>query len=613
MNWVTIIWSMVASACLMLAALHGFIWFRDRRSWANLFFAVMALGVIGLVGGEVGTMYAATPAEYGRAIRWTHLAYAFEVVATLGFVHVYFGTGRWSLLLIALGLRVLAVVANFTTGLNLHIRSILSLQKVSFLGQQVSVLGEWKENPWLRVGQLAALALLVYVVDASVRLWRSGSHESRKRAVILGGALVFFIIYATTQAGLVAAGVVRTPFVVSLPFLAVLFAMTYEMSGDLLRAVQVGRDLQESDQRLALAVDAANLGIWIRDLARNEVWASETWRAIFGFTNSEPLELNQVLERLHPDDRDAIARTLANAASGGGDYETEFRIVRPDGDIRWIASRGRVEFDGNGKPTLIRGVSLDITDRKRSESEAQELREELSHAGRVTMLGQLASSLAHELGQPLGAILRNAEAAQMMLQSPSPDLEELRAIVSDICKDDHRAGDVINRLRSLLKRHRVESHPISVDDLVQEVVSLIRSDATARGVTLTTDMPAGLPAVRGDRVHLQQVLLNLMINGMDAIDGDPNHERCVKLHAHRDGNGMVEFAVSDSGHGVPTEQLGKLFEPFFTTKPNGMGMGLPISRTIIEAHGGRIWAERNPDRGTTLRFTLCAVDAGETA
>jgi signal transduction histidine kinase len=233
MSWVTIIWSMIVSACLTLAAMYLLVWCREMRSWAYLSFFVLAVGVIGVAAGEFAAMYANSPTEYGRAVRWGHFAYLFVLVGSLGFVHFYFGTGRRWLLGSALGLRLLAVVvANFTTGLNLHISAIRSLQKVNFLGEQVSVLGEWTPNPWVRLGQLAALAQFVYVLDASLRLWRTGARESRRRAVIVGGTLAFFIVFASGQAGLVVAGVLRTPIVVSFPFLAVLLAMGYELSRD---------------------------------------------------------------------------------------------------------------------------------------------------------------------------------------------------------------------------------------------------------------------------------------------------------------------------------------------------------------------------------------------
>jgi C4-dicarboxylate-specific signal transduction histidine kinase len=252
----------------------------------------------------------------------------------------------------------------------------------------------------------------------------------------------------------------------------------------------------------------------------------------------------------------------------------------------------------------------DITDRKRAEAEAQEVRQELAHASRVTMLGQLASSLAHELNQPLGAILRNAEAAELFLQSEPPDLDELRAIVSDIRKDDQRAGGIIDRLRALLTRREFDPRPVPLGELVDEVVTLTRSDSATRRIGIGFDLPRDLPLIRGDCIHLQQVLLNLLINGMDALAVRTDRERTLRVRARRDGDGFVEVAVSDSGDGIPAEKLGRLFEPFFTTKPHGMGLGLAISKTIIEAHGGRLWAENNAQHGATFRFTLPVADGG---
>ena len=367
MSWVTIIWSMIASVSFTLATIYLLIWFRERRSWAYLCFFVLAVGVIGMATSEMAAMYAKSPAEYGTAVRWGHFAYGFVALGSLGFVHFYFGTGKGWLLGAALGLRLLAVVMNFSTGLNLHIRAIQSLQQVNFLGEPVSMLGEWTPNPWVRLGQFAALVQFVYVVDASLRLWRTGAHESRRRALIVGGTLAFFILFSSAQAGLVASGVLRMPIVVSFPFVAVLLAMSCELSRDALRATQLGRELRESEQQMAMATEAANLGVWVRDLVRNEISANARWRALFGFTPAERLDLEKFLQRLHPDDHESFRQAMAKAASGDGRYEAEFRVVLPDGRMRWINSRGRVEFNSGGKPIRIRGISVDITDRKRTE------------------------------------------------------------------------------------------------------------------------------------------------------------------------------------------------------------------------------------------------------
>jgi signal transduction histidine kinase len=270
---------------------------------------------------------------------------------------------------------------------------------------------------------------------------------------------------------------------------------------------------------------------------------------------------------------------------------------------------------------LVAEIAANALARKKAdqdlrESEAQnriameqtmELRDELSHSGRVTLLGQLASALAHELSQPLGAILRNAEAAEIMLQQPSPDLEEIRAIVDDILRDDHRAGQVIDKLRSLLKKGSLDVQPVDLSEVIAEVLTLVQAAATTRQVKLIFTGAPGLPMVGGDRIHLQQVLLNLIVNAMDALDNCHTHECAVEVHARQLNASTVEVRVCDNGPGIADEHQGDLFEPFFTTKTTGMGMGLPVSKTIIEAHKGKLWAENRPEGGACFCFTLPAI------
>jgi signal transduction histidine kinase len=262
-----------------------------------------------------------------------------------------------------------------------------------------------------------------------------------------------------------------------------------------------------------------------------------------------------------------------------------------------------------GQAVTIGGLLAQRKQRRRAEAEILNQRAELAHVTRVSTMGQLASAMAHELNQPLGAILRNAEAAEIFLQKEKPDLEEIRAILADIRKDDQRAGSVIDRMRSLLKKRSLESKSLDLGGLLAETVTLAQSDARARRVNLTLQMPAQLPVVRGDRVHLQQVLLNLILNGMDAMADGAEAMRLLTVRAETAKDGSVEVAVSDCGTGIPPDKVKRLFEPFFTTKPNGMGMGLAISQTIIEAHGGKIWAENNAARGAVFKFTLPANDS----
>ena len=258
---------------------------------------------------------------------------------------------------------------------------------------------------------------------------------------------------------------------------------------------------------------------------------------------------------------------------------------------------------------LVGQVFANALARKRADAQARLHLRQLAHLNRVATMGELATALAHELNQPLGAILRNAEAAEQMLHEAAPDLQELRAIVADIKRDDQRAGGVIDRLRSLLRQRSIELRQVDLTRLVDEVVSLAFADATARGIRIVSKIPAGLPAVRCDRVHVQQVLLNLIMNAMDAICEAPGDEPRVMLRAQAADNGQVEVCVSDTGPGIASEALSSVFDPFFTTKVGGMGMGLAISRTIVEAHGGRIWVGGDGGRGASFHFTLPAAAA----
>jgi len=252
----------------------------------------------------------------------------------------------------------------------------------------------------------------------------------------------------------------------------------------------------------------------------------------------------------------------------------------------------------------IAGLLVQRHRRRRAEAEIQRQRTELAHVARVSTMGQLASSLTHELNQPLGAILRNAEAAEVFLQANQPDLAEVRAILADIRRDDKRAGNVIQRMRSLYQRRSLVRDRLDLRELVEDTVALARIDVVQRHIKVTVEMPPQLPAAQGDRVHLQQVLLNLVLNGMDAMNDIPKARRSLTVRARETKNGNLLVAVTDCGTGIAPDNAGHIFEPFFTTKSNGMGMGLAISRTIIEAHGGDIWMESSAMEGTTFTFIL---------
>lgn len=601
MSIVTTLWPMVAAAALTLGTIQFLIWWQHRAKRERALFFLMTVATAGMAFTELGMLKAATGAEFGSALRWNHLPVWMNFIAVTGFLLIYMQAGRLWLAGLAIGIRTVSLVINFLVYPNINFREISGVRQVGFLGDQVS-LAIGQPSPLMVLAQSGLLVLLVFAIDVTVAVWRRGE---KRKALLVGGSIVFFITAGTIQAVLSHWGLVDVPAIGSVYFLGMLVLTAFDLSLGVRRAGQLSDELGESERRMTLAAEAANLGIWIRDVSSHEIWASKQWRELFGFTPDERLELECVLQRIHPDDREEIRQTMAAAAACGGRYDAEYRVVLPTGDIRWIASHGQIDTDDKAHPLRIRGVSRDCTARKEAELETQRLRQEIAHVGRVSMMGQLTSALAHEINQPLGAILRNAEAAELFLQHEPPDLNEIRAILADIRRDDQRAGTVIERMRSLLKRQDMAKCPVGVGELFGEVGSLLRGDAAARRVKLELSTPPDLPPVLGDRVHLQQVLLNLILNGMDALNGAADEDRRVTVAARLGEVGMIEISVSDSGQGIPAEKIGHIFDPFFTTKPSGLGMGLPISQNIIETHGGRLWAENNhAGSGTVFRFTL---------
>jgi PAS domain S-box-containing protein len=275
--------------------------------------------------------------------------------------------------------------------------------------------------------------------------------------------------------------------------------------------------------------------------------------------------------------------------------------ARPESVRTWLVSRYPVK-DARGALLGVSTVVQETTERKQIE----EARQELAHASCLAILGEMTASIAHEINQPLGAILSNADAAEMLLESAPESLAEVRHILDDIRKDDLRASEVIRRLRALIRKREMEIQPVNLNDVIAEVLGLIRAESGRRAVVVETELATDVPLIRGDKVHVKQVLLNLLLNGMDAM-ADMTDARKLTVRTVLDEDGFVAVPVSDAGSGIAPDRLPRLFDPFFSTKKEGVGLGLPIARSLVKAPGGRIWAENNPGGGATFRLTLPAA------
>jgi C4-dicarboxylate-specific signal transduction histidine kinase len=308
------------------------------------------------------------------------------------------------------------------------------------------------------------------------------------------------------------------------------------------------------------------------------------------------IAFEKVVETAYPADREHLERAVQRAVAAGDQFDVEYRVPVPDGSVRWIAARGRAE---KGKRQQMLGVAVDITERKLADLRAVEDRNALRHMTRVSMLGQLSASIAHQLNQPLAAILGNAEAARKMLAKERVDLAELREICDDIVADDNRAAEVIRRLGALYRRGDMRTDTLDLNELIRETLDLLRAELLIRHVTPRTELAPVLPVIEGGRVQLQQVLLNLVLNAADAMIDVDVAKRSLAIRTEATG-AEVRLYVDDNGHGIPRDDLKRVFDPFYSTKPGGMGIGLAICQTIVAAHHGSILATNNPEGGTTF-------------
>ena len=362
--------------------------------------------------------------------------------------------------------------------------------------------------------------------------------------------------------------------------------------------------LREFEERVRLAAEAAHLGVWELDTATNDVWMSDSARALFQFDSQMPLNDAALQNRVHPEDRALRDSTIKRAIGTQGGYEIEYRLLLPDGNLRWIHGRGRCVTRESGKGTRLIGVSIDITPQKLAETEALQQREELGHLSRVAVMGELAASIAHELNQPLSGIISNASAGQRFIDRGDVDLGELRDLLADIVTDGRRAGDVIRSVQSMVKKGAPVRQRVNLNDLVMDVVRMVNPDAVLHSCEMETLLEPNLPAIEADPIQLQQVLINLVINALDAMRDIPLGRRKVVIATERNADGAIRMSVRDYGVGISEEDRERLFDHFFTTKAKGLGMGLGIVRSIVESHGGTVATENVDGEGARFCFTL---------
>src|SRR5882724_5622118 len=363
--------------------------------------------------------------------------------------------------------------------------------------------------------------------------------------------------------------------------------------------------LQQSEAYLAEAQRLSKTGSFGWSVSTGEIrWSEETFR-IFQYDRTTKPTVELILKRVHPEDAVHVKHTIESGSTNGKDFEDEFRLLMPDNSIKYVHVVAHALSDKSVE--IVLGAVMDVTERKRAEEALHEAQANLARVSRVTTMGELTASLAHEIRQPISAAVTNARTCLRWLGRDQPDVAEAREAASRIVNDVTRAADIIGSISLLFKKGALQREPVDVNELIREMIVLLRSEANRYSISIRTELAEELPKVMADRIQLQQVFMNLMLNGIDAMKGTADGEELtIKSEI---GDGQLLISVSDTGVGLPPEQADQIFRAFFTTKDNGTGMGLPISRSIIESHGGRLWATGASGRGTTFQFTLPATVA----
>ena len=363
--------------------------------------------------------------------------------------------------------------------------------------------------------------------------------------------------------------------------------------------------LRRSEAYLAEAQRLTHTGSWAWRVAGGDaLHLSGEWYRIYGFDpENGPPTFEERRQRTHPEDRAKWQGAIDQAIAEKSEYKAEFRILLPDGSVKHIHTVGHPVLNASGDLVQFVGSSTDITERKHAEEALRQAQTDLAHASRVTTMGELTASLAHEVNQPIAAAVTDANTCLRWLARDQPDLEEAREAAARVVKDATRAAEIIARVRMVFKKGVAQRELVDVNELIREMIILLRNEISRQSIAVRTELAEALPQIMGDRVQLQQVMMNLIMNSIDAMK-DVDGARELTINSRSAESEQVMVSVSDTGVGLPSQQADQIFNAFFTTKPHGTGMGLRISRSIIESHGGRLWAADNSPRGASFRFTL---------
>ena len=594
MSWITVLWSMNSAVCLTLAAFYGVVWCKQRDSWVHLLFCSSAVAAAAISAFELFMMNARTVEQYQLSVRWVHVPTWLLTVSFVAFVQLYLHAGRRWLAWSIYSLRTVVLILNFIFPVSINFRAITDIHHFSWAGEMISV-PVGVPNLWGLISNFSLLLLLIFSVDATITVWRRGD---RRRALLVCGSMIFGAILAW-HVPLVIWGLVEVPFFLGFTYTATVLAMGYELSNDMARAAHLTRELKITEKRLNLAADSANLGMWEWDLNKDEIWVTPGRRAQLGFPISGRITSEQLISRWHPDDRDKVRQAMKEAIENGRGYDAEFRVVLADGNVRWVASRGRVHVDDRGKPMRLTGISLDITARKEAEAVARRQRDELEQlrqqrtvllerevAERARLEREVIEScareqrrIAYDLHDGVGQQLVGIALCAKLLE------EQLR---TDQSAEADKAGAIAKLANEAARQARLTARSLEGADGVGDLKAALRSLATNMShncsvkVTATADS-SSLPISAPVAAQLYRIAQEAVRN---AVEHGAAHG--VQIDLGFDDHDLV-LTIQDDGTGFEANGNG-----------NGGGMGLRIMRYRAQCIGGSCNVESNLAKGTVV-------------
>ena len=593
MNWITIVWSMNAGACLTLAAIYLVVWCRQRESWVHLLFSCSAIAAAAIAVLELAMLHTQTVERYEALVRWIHVPVWVLLLSFVAFVRLYLRAGRPWLAWSIYGLRTLVLIVNFILTPNINFRKLTDIHHLGLWGGEMVSLPVGVPNPWGILSFISLLLILTFSVDATITVWRRGD---RRRALIIGGSMIFGAV-AASHVPLVIAGVIHVPFFLSFAYTGIVAAMAYELSNDMFQAAQLAHDLEVSDKKLNLAADSADLSLWEWDSNKDEFWITPTRRAQLGWPVSRKITFEDAMSRWYADDRDQVRQAIEDAIKNGKDYETEFRTVRADGNVRWMAARGRAHVNKKGKSTRLLGVTMDVTARKQAELEAQQQRDELEQLRlqRTVLLEREVSErtrlerevidicareqrrIAYDLHDSVGQQLVGIALCAKLLE------EQLRG---DRSSEADKAGMIVKLVNDAARQARLTARTLEGADGVGDLKTALQSLATS--VSRNCSVKATVTAEGSSLPISPPVAAQLYRIAQEAVHNAVEHGAAREVQINLAFNHEVlVLTIRDNGKG-------------FDSNANGNGMGLRIMRYRAQCIGGSCDVQSTSE-GTVVR------------